>query len=60
MTIHIVQKGDSLYSIARSYGVAWQRIMADNGLAPNQQLVVGQALIIPSPMRFTRSGRETA
>jgi spore germination protein len=49
MTIHIVQKGDSLYSIARSYGVSWQRIMEDNGLRPGEQLVVGQALIITLP-----------
>jgi spore germination protein len=49
MTIHIVKKGDSLYNIARRYGVSVQRIMSDNGLTQNQKLVVGQALIITLP-----------
>ncbi len=49
MIIHIVQKGDSLFRIAQRYGVSVQRIRLDNGLAPDQTLVVGQALIITLP-----------
>ncbi len=51
MTIHIVRKGDTLYSIAKRYGVSVNRIMADNGLGPGGGLVVGQALIITLPDR---------
>ena len=49
MLIHVVRSGDTLYSIARRYGVSVGRIMTDNGLNQNQPLVVGQALIITLP-----------
>lgn len=48
MIIHIVESGDSLYSISQKYGVSVQRIMEDNGLSLNR-LLVGQALIITLP-----------
>ncbi len=49
MVIHVVQRGDTLYNIARRYGVSMQRLMSDNGLTASQTLVVGQALIILLP-----------
>ena len=58
MLIHIVRRGDTLYSIARRYGTSVQRIRSDNGLGENQTLVVGQALIItlPSQVYTVRQG----
>lgn len=51
MLIHIVRRGDTLYSIARRYGTSVARLRADNGLTENQILVVGQALIVTLPSR---------
>lgn len=44
--VHTVQKGDSLYSIARKYGVTVDEIKKVNNLTSNT-LTVGQRLIIP-------------
>lgn len=49
MAIHIVQAGDTVYSIARQYGVSAQRILSDNGILNPRQLAVGQALLILFP-----------
>lgn len=46
MIIHVVRKGDSLYSISRLYGVPANKIIADNELTNPGQLVVGQTLVI--------------
>ena len=51
MLIHIVRRGDTLFSIARRYGVSVARLRSDNGLTENQTLVVGQALIVTLPAR---------
>lgn len=58
MIIHVVRSGDTLTSIARTYGVSVQRIRTDNGLAASSVLVVGQALIItlPDVIYTVRSG----
>lgn len=50
--VHVVQKGDTLYSLAlRYYGTrsAWERIYQANrsGLPSRDQLKVGQQLVIP-------------
>lgn len=41
---HQVQAGDTLYSIARRYGVNVQQLAASNGVQPPYQLSVGQTL----------------
>ena len=58
MLIHIVKSGDTLWSIARQYGVSVSRIQSDNGLSSGQVLVIGQALIItlPSLIHTVRRG----
>ena len=48
MKIHVVQPGNSVWSISRQYGVNPNRIIEANKLQENQNLVVGQALVIPS------------
>ncbi|MEH7884158.1 LysM peptidoglycan-binding domain-containing protein [Bacillus sp. JJ1609] len=48
MFIHVVQRGESLWQIASRYQVTITQITDINGLENPNQLVVGQALIIPS------------
>lgn len=44
---HIVQRGETLKSIAPRYGVTWQDIAAANNLRNPNLIYVGQKLIIP-------------
>lgn len=46
MFIHVVQKGESLFEIAKKYGVDINKVANDNELDISKTLVVGQALII--------------
>ncbi|MCD1258629.1 glycoside hydrolase family 18 protein [Paenibacillus athensensis] len=47
MQIHVVQRGQSLYSIAQAYGIDWSAIAEANRIDPQQTLVIGQALVVP-------------
>jgi len=47
LQIHVVEQGDSLYSIANTYGSTYQAINQANELDNPNQLVVGQAVVIP-------------
>lgn len=47
MQIHVVEQGDSLYSIANLYGTDFQSISDANELDNPDQLVVGQTLVVP-------------
>ncbi|MBE6616876.1 MAG: LysM peptidoglycan-binding domain-containing protein [Ruminococcaceae bacterium] len=49
MTIHTVRRGDTVYSIAREYGIPPTRLITDNILENPGRLVVGQDLIILYP-----------
>jgi LysM repeat protein len=46
---YTVQSGDSLYSIGEQFGVDYVAIMALNGLTNDDELFVGDVLIIPNP-----------
>jgi spore germination protein len=46
ITIHIVRDGDSLYEIAKLYNVDYRKIADDNKISINQELVVGQTIVI--------------
>jgi LysM repeat protein len=46
-TTYVVQHGDSVYSVARSYGVSPDDIISRNNLQYPYYLEVGQELIIP-------------
>lgn len=52
MQIHVVRPGESLYSIARLYNSTIGAIAGANELPNPNQLVVGQALVIPIVGRF--------
>ncbi|MGI6778925.1 MAG: LysM peptidoglycan-binding domain-containing protein [Acetivibrionales bacterium] len=47
MIIHVVRPGDSIYLIARQYGVSMTDIIEANELEEQDRLVVGQALVVP-------------
>ncbi|MGM9612485.1 MAG: LysM peptidoglycan-binding domain-containing protein [Butyricicoccus sp.] len=51
MTIHVVQPGDTVYTIARQYDVPMQRIITDNELHEPARLTPGQTLVIQFPRR---------
>ena len=60
MTIYTVKSGDSIYSIARSFGVPPSRIITDNFLNDPASLTVGQDLVILFPVQtHTVRGGET-
>jgi murein DD-endopeptidase MepM/ murein hydrolase activator NlpD len=46
-TVHIVQKGETIYSLARSYKVTVEDLMRSNGITDPQRLQAGQRLHIP-------------
>jgi lipoprotein NlpD len=46
---HTVQRGETLFSIGRRYGVPWQQIAQANGIAAPYQIISGQKLTIPRP-----------
>ncbi|MDP4118813.1 MAG: LysM peptidoglycan-binding domain-containing protein [Bacillota bacterium] len=48
MLIHVVQSGETLYNIAARYQVPYEQLIEVNGLPNPNQLVVGEALLIPS------------
>jgi LysM repeat protein len=45
--VHVVRAGDTLYSIARTYGSTVSAIAAANGIVDPNRIYVGQTLIIP-------------
>ncbi len=47
MQIHVVESGQSLYSISKSYGISVAELASANQVDPSKTLVVGQALVIP-------------
>lgn len=49
MEIHVVQSGESIYSIANQYGISREQLIRDNGLGNPPSLAVGQALVIQYP-----------
>lgn len=54
MVIHVVRRGDTVYSIARNYGVTEADIINANKIQSPNQLVLGQSLIIPAKERTYR------
>ena len=58
MVLHIVEAGQTLYSIARQYGVSPERLRTNNGIGPEAQLAVGQcvAVLFPQVTHVVRPG----
>lgn len=47
-SVHIVQKGETVYAIAKANGLTWRQIKDANHLADDMKLKLGQKLIIPT------------
>src|SRR5258708_10341019 len=47
-TIHVVQRGDTLFRIAQQYGTSVDSIVQANALRDASQLQIGQRLLIPN------------
>ena len=52
MQIHVVRPGDSLFRLSQAYGVSINQIVEANELPNPDQLVVGQAIVIPIQGRY--------
>ena len=46
MIIHVVRRGDSIYSISQQYGVPMDKIISDNELKNPENLVIGQTIVV--------------
>lgn len=49
MQIHVVNSGDTLWRISGTYGVSIAKIIEANRIVNPNRLVIGQALLIPTP-----------
>lgn len=49
MIIHVVQPGDTINSIADTYGISALVLIRDNGLEKQTDLVIGQTIVIAYP-----------
>lgn len=58
MQIYTVQSGDSLWHLSQRFGVTMDRIISLNQLLEPNQLILGQALLIPAayPVHTVQSG----
>jgi membrane-bound lytic murein transglycosylase D len=56
---HRVQRGDTLWGIARAHGVSIDRLAQTNGLSPNGTLSVGQVLQIPGTATLASTNPST-
>lgn len=59
-TTHIVQKGETLYSLSRTYGTTVQAICAANGIADGSSVRAGQKLTIPDTKPAATEQRQSA
>lgn len=59
MIIHVVRAGESLYSIARDYGVNPMQMAMENGISMEEALVIGQSIVvqIPKVVHIVREGQ---
>jgi murein DD-endopeptidase MepM/ murein hydrolase activator NlpD len=53
---YTVARGDTLYAIARRYGISVGRLMSANGISNPRDLQVGQSLVIPGAYRAASLG----
>jgi murein DD-endopeptidase MepM/ murein hydrolase activator NlpD len=53
--VHVVRQGETIYRIARAYGVEPAELMQRNGLSDPRALTVGAELIVPGPRTSTRT-----
>ena len=49
--VHVVRKGETVYRIARAYGVAPADLLEENGIVDPRQVSVGTELFVPGASR---------
>lgn len=49
MIIHVVKQGETIDSIAASYGISAERLMLENGFTGDTKLAIGETLVILYP-----------
>jgi len=54
-----VQRGDSLWKVARNYGVSMQDLARENNLSAKSQLRIGQNLTLPAGARLLQESEKT-
>ncbi len=54
-TVHIVQLGETLFSIAQRYGLTADALTHANGIPDPRRIYVGQRLIIPGNLKDTQA-----
>jgi murein DD-endopeptidase MepM/ murein hydrolase activator NlpD len=58
--IHVIESGESLYTVARRYDVTAQSLIQANGLASPDKIYVGQQIVIPGrPDLLAKKGPAT-
>lgn len=58
LIIYVIKPGDSIYSVAKQYGVTPEVLISVNQLANPEQLIIGQSIVVPQGQRIynVRSG----
>lgn len=59
-TTYVVQKGDSLWKIARMYGISVAELAAYNNIVPSKPIRIGQKLIIPAGSKAVKQQKPAA
>ncbi len=59
-TTYVVQKGDSLWKIARTYGISVAELAAYNNIVPSKPIRIGQKLIIPAGAKAVKTQKASA
>ncbi len=52
--VHVVQKGQTIYGIARTYAVPYESILAANGIEDPRKILPGTRLVIPSSHKVAK------
>lgn len=49
MIIHVVEPGETVYGIAKKYGISAERLILENEIQDPKNLAVGETLVIMLP-----------
>lgn len=52
MIIHVVQPGETIYTIAAAYDISVTRLVEENGITNSENLVTGQTIVITEPSQI--------
>lgn len=56
---YTIKKGDTLYSLARTKGIALNQLLAKNGFSSNQVIKLGQKILVPKASGTTSTNLKT-